>query len=92
MKIIQCMDAIQGAFDIISSLGDIRQVNRRLNDGIRLLHDIKTDEEMFELPHTPLDQLFAVFGSLLLPLFVPTIKNFISELKRYRSKTKQKIV
>jgi Phosphatidylinositol-glycan biosynthesis class S protein. len=86
------MDTIQGVFDIISSRGDISLVNRKLNDGIRLLHDIHMDEEMFELPHVPLDQLFAVFGSLLLPLFVPTIKNFISELKRYSSKTKQKMV
>jgi len=94
MKILQCMDEVQGALDIMSSMGDIRSVNRRLNDGLRLLRDITTDEEMFELPHTPLDQLFALFGSLLLPLFVPIVKNFISELKRYKSisKPKQKTV
>jgi hypothetical protein len=86
------MDAVQGAFDILSSLGDIKLVNKKLNDGIRLLQEINVDDEMFELPHVPMDQLFAVFGSLMLPLFVPTIKNFISELKRYRAKTKQKIV
>jgi len=70
--------------------GGAREATGVLNKAVDLMYQIRMDEETFELPFVPFDQLFAIFGSLLLPLFVPIIKNTIIEVKRYKESTKAK--
>ncbi len=61
-----------------------------LNEASILAFEIRTDAETFELPYVAIDQIFAVFGSLLVPLFVPILKNVIFEAKRYKEKMKDR--
>lgn len=71
-------------------VGGAREATVVLNKAVDLMHQIRMDDETFELPFISLDQLFAVFGSLLLPLFVPIIKNAVLEVRRYKRLTQAK--
>ncbi|GFH61500.1 hypothetical protein CTEN210_17976 [Chaetoceros tenuissimus] len=66
--------------------GDDAEATRIINIAMEYMQKLKTDEDTFELPYTAPDQYFAIFGSLLLPLLVPIIKNFMIELKDYKRK------
>lgn len=46
-------------------------------------------EDMLELPFVSYDQLFAIFGSFIVPLLAPMLKNLAFELKRAQSKKHQ---
>jgi hypothetical protein len=70
--------------------GGAKEATVFLNEAVDLMHKIRMDDETFEIPFISLDQLFAIFGSLLLPLIVPLIKNTVNEVKRYKEKTKAK--
>jgi hypothetical protein len=75
-----------------SKSDDLTLPNQLLNDAIILSSQILSDDELFELPHIPRDQMFAVFGSLLLPLFLPLLKNLAVEAKRYKSFKRKSIL
>lgn len=89
-RIVSCADILHRALHSIASKSDdLTLPNQLINDAIILSSQILSDDELFELPHIPRDQMFAVFGSLLLPLFLPLLKNLAVEAKRYKSfKTK----
>jgi hypothetical protein len=55
-----------------------------LNLALEEAVNLTVDEEILELPFVSYDQLFAIFGSLILPLLAPMLKNFAFEVKRYR--------
>ena len=61
-----------------------------LNQASTLVSKVTSDDETFELPFLAYDQLFAIFGSLILPLFVPLLKNSRAELKRFKEKRLEK--
>jgi hypothetical protein len=85
-RIVNCTDILHQALHTISSEpNDLSSSNQWIKEAMILSSQIISDDELFELPHVPLDQMFAVFGSLLLPLFLPLIKNLAAELKRYKS-------
>mmetsp|Transcript_21971 Transcript_21971/g.33399 ORF Transcript_21971/g.33399 Transcript_21971/m.33399 type:complete len:747 (-) Transcript_21971:22-2262(-) len=101
-RMIECADLIKKALEVIentrsdnqidetSSQTNLQKVSSLLNEALYLSHDISTDEDIFEVPFFALDQLFAVFGSLLLPLAIPMLKNLQMETKRYRQKSGSK--
>lgn len=85
-RIINCADILHQALNSITSESDnLFPSHQLINDALVLSSQIVSDDELFELPHTPPDQVFAVFGSLLLPLSLVLIKNLATEAKRYRS-------
>ena len=88
-----CVNTLQHALELSSNKygGDIHIITSLLNEAVDLASAIKADEETFEMPFFPWDHFFAVFGSLLLPLFVPLFKNVIGETLRYRAKIKAKV-
>lgn len=55
----------------------------RLNDALDASSKLTSYQDIFELPHVTFDQIFAVLGSLMLPLIAPILKNIISELKQF---------
>lgn len=54
----------------------------KLNMALEMSSLLKSNTNIFELPSVSFDQKFAVFGSLILPLVAPIIKNLAFELKR----------
>jgi hypothetical protein len=54
----------------------------KLNKALETSSCLKSNIDIFELPIVSFDQKFAVFGSLILPLVAPIIKNVAFELKR----------
>ncbi len=54
----------------------------KLNMALEMSSLLKSNMDIFELPSVSYDQKFAVFGSLILPLVAPIIKNLAFELKR----------
>lgn len=63
-------------------------ITSKLNLAVGIAMKLDQSEEIYELPHISIDQLFAIFGSLIFPLLAPIIKNSFSEIKRYRDLTK----
>lgn len=88
IKMLHCTNVLNRAIALIRDGGDIREITPLLNEAVNLAMAIREDDETFEMPYAPYDQLFAIFGSLLIPLFVPLLKNIISETKRYVRKVK----
>lgn len=92
-RIVSCADILRRALHSSASKSDdLTLPNQLLNDAIILSSQILSDDELFELPHIPRDQMFAVFGSLLLPLFLPLLKNLAVEAKRYKSFKRKSIL
>ena len=85
---MQCIEVLNRALGLMGNNGDIKEITLLLNEANNLASAIRTDAETFELPYVATDQLFAVFGSLFIPLLVPILKNIVSETKRYKRKLK----
>ena len=51
------------------------KVTSKLDSAMSIAKRLTHSDEIYELPYVSADQLFAIFGSLLLPLLAPIIKN-----------------
>ena len=88
-RILKSIQLLNHALELIKNDGDIREIIILLNEANDLTYQVMGDEDTFELPYVATDQLFAVFGSMLVPVFVPILKNLIFEKKRYKLKMKK---
>jgi len=88
-RMLKSIELLNHALELINNDGDIKEIIILLNEANDLTFQIMGDEDTFELPYVANDQLFAVFGSLLVPVLVPILKNLISEKKRYKMKMKK---
>lgn len=85
-RIVSCSNLLYQILLVIKAGGnDLLALKKMMNEAVELSSQIISDKDIFELPHVPVDQIFAIFGSLLLPLCVPLIKNLIVEMKRFLS-------
>jgi len=81
--LLHALDSIDGG-DNDHHKRDIRRSTRSLNAALRIVTALSVDAEMVGLVHFPWDQLFALIGSLTLPLLMPFIVGMVREYKRYR--------
>ncbi len=83
----ECVQKVIDASIALKEDSSKYEVTNKLNSAIDLAKRLSHIDEIYELPHVSADQLFAIFGSLVLPLIAPMIKNVFSEIKRYRDLT-----
>lgn len=62
----------------------MQERTQKLNLAIEEATSIIATDDMLELPFVDYNQIFAVFGSFILPLIAPMLKNIMVELKQIR--------
>jgi len=84
-NINDCVGHLLNALDLATKYEqEIQQSIHAINSAQRMANALSYDGEMVDLSYFSLEQLFAVFGSLLVPLILPFLLGLGRELKRYR--------
>jgi hypothetical protein len=86
------LESLQEALKTQTNLSGVEDSAKKLNLALDFAQSLSGDDSMMELVHFSMDQYFAVYGSLLLPLVIPFLKSFIVEMKRYHALKKKKSI